>query len=108
MGLSRYQVSKLVYNACQAAFGFDAIAKVEQLYSSCKGKEFLHYSTIFSDFKGAQRIMLFSTKELMSLLVYLKVSHLAVYLAIGSLAGFCIVWFIVLVLHKNHEYLFCS
>ena len=108
VGLSRYQVNKLVYNARQAAFGSDAIAKVEQLYSSCKGKAFLQYSAIFSDFKGAQRIMVFSTKELMSLLVYPKVSHLAVGLAVGSFADFCIVWLVLLALHKNLEHLFCS
>ncbi len=108
MGLSRYQVTKLVYNAHQAAYGFDAIAKVEQLYSSCKGKAFLQYSAIFSDFKGAQRIIVFSTKELMSFLVYPKVSHLAVGLAVGSLAEFCIVRLVLLASHKNLEYLFCS
>ena len=107
-GLSHYQVNKLVYNARQAAFGFDAIAKVEQLYSGCKGKAFLQYSAIFSDFKGAQRIMVFSTKELMSLLVYPKVSHLTVGLAVESFADFCIVWLVLLALHKNLEYLFCS
>ena len=102
-GLSCYQVSKLVYNARQAAFGCNAMAKVEQLYSSCKGKAFLQYSAVFSDFKGAQRIMVFSTKELMSLLVYPKLSRLTVGLLIGSLAKFCIVWLVVLALHKNHE-----
>ena len=78
-GLSRYQVSKLVYNAWQAAFGCDAMAKVEQLYSGCKGKAFLQYSAIFSNFKGAQRIMVL-------VVVYPKVSHLIVGLVIGSLA----------------------
>ena len=79
VGLSRYQVSKLVYNARQAAFGYDTIAKVEQLYSGCKGKAFLQYSAIFSDNKGPQRIMVFSTKELMSLLEYPKVSPFHVF-----------------------------
>jgi len=73
VGLSRYQVSKLVYNACQAAFGFDAVSKVEGLYSGSKGKAFLHYSAIFSDNKGPQRMMVFTTKELLSLLEYPKV-----------------------------------
>ncbi len=103
MGLSCYQVSKLVYNARQAAFGCDAMAKVEQLYSGCKGKAFLQFSAIFSYFKGAQRIMVFSTKELMSSLVYPKVSRLTVGLVIGSLVKFCIVWLVVLGLRKNHE-----
>ena len=86
VGLSRYQVSKLVYNARQAAFGYDTIAKVEQLYSSCKGKAFLQYSAIFSDNKGPQRIMVFSTKELMSLLEYPKVSPLMSLLRVWWLA----------------------
>ena len=74
VGLSRYQVSKLVYNACQAAFGFDAVAQVEGLYSGNKGKAFLRYSAIFSDDKGPQRMMVFTTKELLSLLEYPNVS----------------------------------
>ena len=86
VGLSRYQVSKLVYNARQAAFGYDTIAKVEQLYSSCKGKAFLQYSAIFSDNKGPQCIMVFSTKELMSLLEYPKVSPLMSLLRVWRLA----------------------
>jgi hypothetical protein len=73
VGLSRYQVSKLVYNARQAAFGFDAVSKVEGLYSGSKGKAFLRYSAIFSDNKGPQRMMVFTTKELLSLLEYPKV-----------------------------------
>jgi len=73
VGLSHYQVSKLVYNARQAAFGFDAVSKVEGLYSGSKGKAFLHYSAIFSDNKGPQRMMFFTTKELLSLLDYPKV-----------------------------------
>jgi hypothetical protein len=73
VGLSCYQVSKLVYNACQASFPFDAVSKVEGLYSGSKGKAFLHYSAIFSDNKGPQRMMFFTTKELLSLLEYPKV-----------------------------------
>jgi hypothetical protein len=72
-GLSRYQVSKLVYNAHQAAFGFDAVSKVEGLYSGSKGKAFLHYNVIFSDNKGPQRMMVVTTKKLLSLLEYPKV-----------------------------------
>jgi hypothetical protein len=45
VGLSRYQVSKLVYNARQAAFGYNTIAKVEQLSTpAARAKHF--YSTV--------------------------------------------------------------
>jgi hypothetical protein len=41
VGLSCYQVSKLVYNSCQAAFGINAVAKVEGMYTGSKGKSVL-------------------------------------------------------------------
>lgn len=77
-GLSRDQVTKLVQNARNRAYGTNAIAKVEMQYSGSKSHAFLQQSTIFSDKKGSQRMMAFSSKELLSLLEYPKVNECVV------------------------------
>ena len=73
-GLSRDQVTKLVHNTRNRVYGTNAIAKVELHYTGSKSHAFLQQSTIFSDKKGSQRMMAFSSKELLSLLEYPKVN----------------------------------
>jgi hypothetical protein len=74
-GLSREQVSKLVHNTRNRSFGTDVISKVERQYGGSKSHAFLQHSAMFSDVKVSQRMMAFSSKELLSLLVYPKVNE---------------------------------
>jgi hypothetical protein len=77
-GLSRDQVTNLVHNNRNRAYGTNAIPKVELQYTGSKWHVFLQQSKLFSDKKGCQRMMAFSSKELLSLLEYPKVNECVV------------------------------
>ncbi len=73
-GLSKMQVTSLVYNTRRDNIGGDAIRKVEAEYSGSKKSAFLRHSCTFSDEKGPQRMMCFGVPELFSHLCYPMVS----------------------------------
>ena len=74
--MTKNQVCKLVYNACDHCFGGDVISKVETQYSGLNKTEFLHHHDSFADEEGMQRIMGFSVPHLLALLNYPMEIHL--------------------------------
>lgn len=75
-GMTKSQVTSLVYNCRKSVFGGDVVSKVEQMYSGDQNKAFLWHHSSFVDKNGMQRMMCFSLPQLLALLMYPAVSSL--------------------------------
>jgi hypothetical protein len=75
-GMTKSQVTSLVYNCRKSVFGSDVISKVEQMYSGDQNKAFLWHHSSFVDKNGMQHMMCFSLPQLLALLMYPAVSSL--------------------------------